>query len=192
MTKSLLLDTKTFFRILINYFILTILWSIACFQFDRYFGENRFGLKAIGFVTLFSLSFAFGLGLRRFIKITLLLVIFLATFFIVSFVIGPLSANLVQDSTWLSGLIMSSVAATILVMTLNHIKRIEFIYPCILTTILFALPSYFTQVRRLEDRLYWAYDIHPSISMFNLWQGLTIISLSLGCCLSRQQPTVHA
>jgi hypothetical protein len=177
MIEKFFLDKKLLFRILTSYLIMTVLWSIACFFFDQHFGENRFGLKATGFVSLFCLSFVFGLQVRSLSKIAFLLIVFLVTFYLVSFVVGAISITITDNSLWLTGLIISATSATILVAALNQLKRVQFRYPCIFAIIVFALPTYIPPFKNFED----------SIIMFNLWQGLTILPLSLGLCLTRQQ-----
>ena len=162
---------------------MTTLWSIVCFLLDKHYVENKFYLKAFGFVTLFCMSFIIGLRVLNVGKIILLFLVFISTFYFVSFFIMSIVAVLRNDSLLLGGLIMSLISVTILTITLNSVKRIEFISPCIIITTLCALPAY---LEEFSDTLHMDYNIHPSIVMFNAWQGLTVISLALGLCLKRQ------
>ena len=142
MTEKLSFESKTFFRIIISYVIMTTLWSIICFLLDRHYDENKFYLKAFGFVTLFCMSFIIGLKVLNVGKMILLFLVFISTFYFVSFFVGAILALISNDSLLLGGLIMSLIAVTILAITLNSVKRVDFMYTFIIITTLCALPTY--------------------------------------------------
>ena len=184
MTEKLSFESKPFFRIIISY-VMTTIWSIVCFLLDEHYGVNKFYLKAFGFVTLFCMSFIIGLRILNAGKIILLFLVFISTFYFVSFFVMSILAVLSNNSLLLGGLIMSLISVTILTVTLNSVRRIEFIYPCIIVTTLCALPAYLA-LNDPADTLHLDYNIHPTIVLFNTWQGLTVISLALGLCVKRR------
>lgn len=181
--KNFAFDFSTFFRIIIVYFLMTVLCSVVCYLMDKHYGENRFFVKAVGFIALYCLPFIIGLRIYNLSKILLLVGIFFFTG-ITIYLFGALLLNITHNSlVW--GIVMSATSSIILTVSLNRLKIIYWLYTCILTTTLMALPTYLIPQSFFES-FYFDYDIHPSIVMFNVLEGLTIIPLSLGLSIDKR------
>ena len=171
-------DTKPFFRTIITFWILDLLWTFLCIKTDELTMTDRGLVSGCGYLLLFAVSFYVGQKPRPASKLWLLIVGVIIIFLLVSFVLLLVAQNFLADSLIAYSICSSVLSATLLTGLLHVLYGIEFRPLTIVVTSLFALAFY-------------CFKTEGRVQMFNLYQGLVIIPLAAGLSLKRKKKSRH-
>lgn len=175
-------DRSIFLRTLGAFVVLFVLWTATCVSTDHF---DRHGhISVLGFLTLFSGSIVFGPGLPwvRVLPLSLLVIgVFLVSTFVIA---GPM----MEMSGF--GIAMPIVNAlflsAVMVKLMDKMKRIHFKAPAYILTFSSLLFAYF--ILNVAESVV----PDPMLTMFNVFQLLLIVPLTLGVAFKRSLHTAAA
>jgi hypothetical protein len=169
---------KNFLRILLVFLSLSISWTTLCIRYNEFTDRDKGFITGLGFISLFALSFYLGMPLKKVKHLVILLLVFLLTFVVSSFIIGPLF-GFVTDSYPAFAIASSLFTCTVLAYILDRIYTIKYYYATIIAAICFALTAQYLWTR-YDEYLQVYYNIHPRIFMFNIYQLMVLLPLAIG------------
>ena len=166
---------------------LTVLWTLICLATDEFISTNNGLVSGVGLMTLFATSIFFGQQIKTFASFASLVLSTISTYLFWTFILGPL-VGLTTDSLLLYSFANSLFVAVVMTEFLNKIIGIEFRVPTIILTFLFLLFAYYI-MHSYSAGLNRTLNFQPSLAVFNLFQFLLIIPLSLGMTVKRTSQT---
>jgi hypothetical protein len=186
--NNLTFNNKSFLRTIVLFCFLNLIWTFLCIKTDEFTNIDKGLITGLGFLLLFSISFYFGQPLQNATTLLLLSLSFILTFLIASFIIGAAVQRAIE-SILIYSICNSLFTSVVLTMLLNKFYGIQFKTGTIILTFICALSSYYL-MDRFDKKLYLNYNIHPRMTMFLLFQGLTIIPLTLGLTIKSNRKRI--
>jgi hypothetical protein len=175
---NLTFNKKHFFKTLLIFLVLTIGWTILCIKTDEFTDRDKGLVSGLGFLLTFSASVYLGQPRKSFFSFLYLSIITIAVFLGATFVLGPLIA-LSINSMVLYAVVNSILVAITMTIAFNKIYGIGLKYQTITLAAILMMLGYLV-FSKVTDYIHFKYDIHPRLIMFNFFQLLLIIPLTLG------------
>lgn len=175
---NLTFNNRLFFKTILLFCSLCVTWTILCIMTNEFTHTDKGLITGLGFLLLFSSSFYFGQPLQGARTLLLLSLSFIVTFLIASFIVSA-AVRMGTDSMLVYSICNSLFTSVVLTLLLNKFYGVQLKMLTVILTFIFALVSYYL-MDSLNKNLYLNYNIHPRMTMFILFQGLTIIPLTLG------------
>lgn len=181
--EGITFDKIRFLRTIGLFSELTVLWTLICVVIDEFIGTNKELVSGIGFLTLFATSIFLGQQIKTFASFVFLVLLTISTYLFGTFILGSL-VGLTTDSMLLYSLANSLFVAVVMTEFLNKIIGIEFRVATIILTFFFLLFAYYL-MHFYSASLNDALNFQPRLAIFNLFQFLLIIPLTLGMTVKR-------
>ena len=182
-TKDISFDKIRFLRTIGLFSELTVIWTLLCIMADEFIGINKGFASGVGFLTLFATSIFLGQQIKTFASFAFLVLLTISTYLFGTFILG-----LTTDSMLLYSLVNSLFVAVVMTEFLNKIIGIEFRIATIILTFLFLLFAY-SIMHSYGANLTRELSFQARLAVFNLFQFLLIIPLSLGMTVKRSSQT---
>jgi len=176
-------NKKSFLRTLFLFLFLTTAWSIVSITTDEFTDKDKGLITGSGFLILLSASIFWGQKLKRLDVFVWITTLTISTFVISSFILAPL-VGFTTDSMVIYAVVNSLFVSIIMTIWLNRFIQIEFKSLTIALTFLFLFVAYFAK-EKVSEKLYLNYDIHPRITLFNIFQFALLLPLALGMTLKK-------
>ena len=182
---SLTFNKRNFFKTILLFLILSAVWTFTCIQANEFTDIDRGFITGFGFLLLFSASLYFGQNRKPLRSFILLAVITIVIFLIGTFILGPL-IGLSTDSMVLYAVINSLFVSISMTLTLNKIYGINLRYLTMALTFIMLLIAYLLISKFDEDDNYYLkYGVYPRMVMFNIFQFMLLIPLTIGITIKK-------
>ena len=180
---NLIFNKKAFFKTIIVFLTLSTAWTILCIVTNEFTNRDKGFITGLGFLLLLPTAIYFGQDLKGLLVLSSLALLTIVTFLIGSYVLGSI-VGLTTNSMVIYSIVNSFFVSITLTIFLNKIVGIELKTLTIGLTFFFLLLAYYL-TDKWSDKLHVYSNFHPRLTMFNVFQFLLIIPLTLGMTLKK-------
>lgn len=170
-------QTAAFIKTLVFFLVLTVLWTFVCRAMTDP-GPVLVFLTGLGFLVLFPVSIYVGMGRQQLKALVTTLVATILIFVVGSFIIFPL-VTLISDATALYAVLNSCFVAIAMTLVFDKSYGVKYRYFTMGLIFVALLLAYYL-LHQYKDASDTLFNMHPRLIMFNIFQGLLLLSLSLG------------
>jgi hypothetical protein len=154
-----------------------------CIETNEFTDRDKGLVTGIGFLFLFAVSIFLGQNIKKISQFGLLIFLTFGTFIAGSYILGLLVGS-TTNSMVVYSIANSLFVSWTMIFFVNKIVKIDFKTQTIILTCLFLFLAYFF-IDKLSESLYLDYNIHPRMTMFNLFQLALIIPLTIGMTVKK-------
>ena len=180
---NLIFNKKAFFKTIIVFLTFSTAWTILCIVTNEFTNRDKGFITGLGFLLLLPTAIYFGQDLKGLLVLSSLALLTIVTFLIGSYVLGSI-VGLTTNSMVIYSIVNSFFVSITLTIFLNKIVGIELKTLTIGLTFFFLLLAYYL-TDKWSDKLHVYSNFHPRLTMFNVFQFLLIIPLTLGMTLKK-------